>query len=281
MPEEPIFNTAPGEKTEDDRSKLAIFFGVLGRKFWKLITTNVMFMIFNIPAFIIGFILSVYMIGMFVPGVADGTRNDLLTTMFIDGFPTVLLFMVIPVLTTGPSQAGFTYLLRCYSYELPVFNWMDFKDKVKENLKQGIIVSLINLFILAFLLLDIFLYSRITLNAGPILPIANGLLIVVFILFLMLSMYLYPMMVTYSLKIKDLYKNAILFAFARFIPNLAVLVICFLLIIGPILLVQLTANILVLTFVYTFYLVLGFSLPGLIINFFVNPTIDKYLKKES
>ena len=281
MSEEPIFNAAPGEKIEDSRSRLSIFFGVIGRKFWKLISINLMFIVFNLPAIIIGFILSVFLMGLFSPAESNGTSADLLTQLMIGTIPTVMFFMVVPTLTTGPAQAGLSYLMRCYTYEMPTFNWSDFKDKMKENMKQGIIVSLINLLILVFLLIDFYLYSRITLTAGLALAVANGLLIIVFIIFLMMSLYLYPMMVTYTLRIRDIYKNAFLFAFARFIPNLAVLIICLLLIIGPTFLVQVTANGLVLLLVYVFYLTFGFSLPGLLINFFINPTIDKYLKKES
>jgi uncharacterized membrane protein YesL len=280
MPEEPIFSVAPGEKVEDDRSRLGIFFGVLGRKFWKLITTNAMFMLFNIPALIIGFILSIFMLSLFYPETAESSREELLTLLFADGFPTVFLFMAIPALTTGPAQAGLTYILRCYSYEQPVFQWMDFKDKMKENFKQGTIVSLINLFLLAFLIYDFYLYSNLAQFSGPLLPIANGLLIIVFIIFFMVSMYLYPMMVTYSLKTKDLYKNAMLFAVARFLPNLGILLICLVLILGPIVLVRLTSSVLVLTLVYAFYVTFGFTLPGLIINSYINPTIDKYLKQK-
>lgn len=280
MSEEQIFSTAPGEKYEDDRSRLAIFFGVLGRKFWRLMGVNLMYLLFNIPAIIIGLFLSIYMMELYLPSLVQDSQNDLLTMLFVSTFPLVMFLMAVPVLSVGPAQSGLTYLLRCYAYEQPTFTWSDFKDKMKENWKQGLLVSVINLAVLLFMIIDIYLYPRLGNTGGFIMPIFNALLIMVFILFLMMNMYIYPMMVTYQLKIKHLYKNAFLFAFARLIPNLLILILCAILIIGPILIVSFTASVLALTISYVFYIIFGFTLPGLIINSFVNPTIDKYLKKD-
>ncbi len=277
--EEKIFEVAPGEKYVDDRSRLTVFFQVLGRKFWKLISVNFMFVLFNLPAIIISFILGIYMMELFFPKLVEAAgQTDLITILFVFALPLVMFLMAVPIITVGPAQTGLTYLLRCFSYELPTFLWSDFKDKMKQNMKQGIIVSLINLFGIVFLLFDLYLYSQLNVSSNVIFPIANGLLIVVLIIFLMMNLYIYPMMVTYDLKIKNLYKNAFLFAFAKFLPNLAILAICLILIVGPSLLIQLTGNVLVLAIMYVFYLILGFTLPGLIINFFINPVIDKYLQ---
>lgn len=281
MSDEKIFDVAPGEKYVDDRSRLTVFFQVLGRKFWKLISINLMYGLFNLPALIISLILGIYLTDMFLPSVMDpASQVDPITALFALTFPLVMFLMVIPVISVGPAQAGLTYLLRCFSYEMPTFNWSDFKDKMKETLKQGLAVTFINLFAIIFLILDFYLYSQINDNANFLFSIANGLLIVVFLIFLMMNMYIYPMMVTYSLKLKNIYKNAFLFAFAKFLPNLGILLICALLIIVPILLVQLTGSVITLTILYTFYVILGFALPGLIVNFYINPVIDKYLQPQ-
>lgn len=278
MAEEKIFDIAPGEKYEDNRSRFTIFFQVLGRKFWKLININLMFILFNFPSILVSLALSTFMVNFFMPAMERiGAEGGALTVLFVVTFPVMMFLMAVPAVSFGPSQAGMTYLLRCFSYESPTFIWSDFKDKIKENLKQGIIVGLINLLMTVFILFDLYLYSRFNSSSSFLFPIANGLLLVVFLIFLMMNLYIYPMMVTYELKLKDLYKNALLFAFARFLPNLGILVLCFILILAPVILIQFTASVMVLTILYAFYILLGFSLPGYIINFFVNPVIDKYL----
>ena len=160
-----------------------------------------MFLVFNIPAIIISYFLSVYLVALFIPEAANIPITEFSMLVFDSGFPTAMFFMAIPIITVGPAQAGLTYLLRCYSYERPTFNWSDFKDKMKENMKQGIIVSLINLFILVFLVFDLYLYPKVS-DGGALFSIANGLIIMVFVLFVMASLYIYPMMVTYELRIR-------------------------------------------------------------------------------
>lgn len=276
--EEKIFDVGPGEVYEDDRSRMTIFFQVLGRKFWKLITVNLMFLLFNLPAIIISLVFSAFMLNAFLPTSITATSNELMTNLFVLGIPLGVFLMVIPIITVGPAQAGMTYLLRCYSYEMPTFTWSDFKDKMRDNIKQGLLVSIINLFAIFFLIYDLYLYSQLNLGSSILFSIANGLLIVVFLLFLMMSLYLYPMMVTYRLKTKHLYKNAFLFAFAKFLPNLGVLLINFALVLGPVVIGILTGSPIAIAIAYVFYFALGFALPGYIVNFFINPVIDKYLQ---
>jgi len=197
--DEKIFDVAPDEKYVDNRSRFTIFFQVFGRKFWKLISMNLLFIVFNIPSIIISYFLSAFVTDMFMPFIAN--QEDMAIIMMIYGFPFMIFLMVIPAVTVGPAQAGMTYLLRCFSYEQPTFYWSDFIEKMKENLKQGIAVCLINLAITAVMFVDFYLYDQLTAGgANFMFQLANGLLIIAFILFLMMNMYIYPMMVTYELK---------------------------------------------------------------------------------
>jgi uncharacterized membrane protein YesL len=274
--QERVFDVSPGEKYIDDRSRIRIFFQVLGRKFWKLISVNLIYLIFNIPAIIASVFIAAYILLQYMPAADAAAQGDPITLLMVGTFPIMMFMMAVPAISVGPAAAGLTYLLRCFSYEMPTFDWSDFKDKMKENLKQGLAVGLINLLLTVFLLLDFYLYSQIK-TASSFIPIANGFLIIVFLLFLMMNLYLYPMMVTYNLNLKNLYRNALIFAFAKFLPNLAALIICFLLTAAPILIVNYTGSVLALTVIYLYYILLGFTLPGLVTNFMVNPIIDKYM----
>jgi len=84
----------------------------------------------------------------------------------------------------------------------------------------------------------------------------------------MMSMYIYPMMVTFDLSIRQLYKNAFLFAIMKFFPNLLILVVIF-----------------ALLFFSFYYPVIGYilfifitmGLTSFITNFYVYSKIDKYM----
>ncbi|NLL68538.1 MAG: DUF624 domain-containing protein [Clostridiaceae bacterium] len=275
MSEDRIFRTAPEEKYYDNKSRASIFFRVLIQKFWKLIEFNLIYLVISIPAIIVSCFIGIYITNSLLPAV----EADFFAFLFVYGFPPMVLLMAIPVIAFGPAQAGMAYILRCFSYERPTFYWSDFKDKMKENFKQSLVVSLINLAAFIFLLFDFYLYGQISQNTDNLLfYVANIFLFMILILFIMMAMYIYPMMVSYELKTKYLYKNAFLFSIGRFLPNLVVLFICFLLILAPVLIVVYVGNAMVLAIIYLYYMVLGFSLPGLVSSFFINPVIDKYLK---
>ena len=89
--------------------------------------------------------------------------------------------------------------------------------------------------------------------------------------FMMMSMYIYPMMVTFNLSIKQLYKNALLFAIMKFIPNLLILIVCFLVVIVPFYFAPFVG--------YILLIIITFGLVSYITNFYVYTKIDKYMIK--
>ena len=86
------------------------------------------------------------------------------------------------------------------------------------------IVALINTVVTVLVLFDIYFYISYR-TENLIITAASVLIIVAFLVFMMMSMYIYPMMVTFNLSIKQLYKNSFLFAIMKFIPNLLILIV--------------------------------------------------------
>ena len=56
---------------------------------------------------------------------------------------TTLMLLVPAIAITGPCTAGVAYVTRNWARDEHAFIWSDFKDAVKENWKQSIVVSLI------------------------------------------------------------------------------------------------------------------------------------------
>jgi len=266
------------EEYEEDRSRIRVFFDVLLGKFWKLISLNMLTGLFNLPALLFMLFFAVYYMQLLQPNlITEAAGENALAYLLVGYFPLGLIFLSIPIVAFGPAQAGMHYILRNYSYEIPVFLWGDFKEKLKENFKQGLAVTFINLFVFILAMLDIYMYPRLVAQAGAILLVANYLLIVAFVVFLMMSMYIFPMMVRYDLTLKNLYRNAFLLAIGRFLPNLIVLAICVALAYGPFLLVAMLNNSIGYFIVYVYQGILGLTLPGLIVSFILNPAMDKVM----
>lgn len=255
--------TKPGPGVPKDappKARIIVFFEILGRKFWKLVSINLMFFLFNLPATL----LMMFITGYFIPQmISDDPLMDLMVR-FIFGAG----FLCIPVITVGPAQAGFTYILRNYAREEHAFPWWDFKDAAKSNFKQSLIVSVINILATALVGLDLNLYFRMNTGNNFLLSMASGFMILAFVIFLMMNMYIYPMMITFNLSIKQLYKNAFIFSVMRFFPNLGMLILCF--------------GLIILSFLNTIigfilFPLLTMSLIGLITNFYVYPVLKKYI----
>ncbi len=134
----------------------------------------------------------------------------------------VFLLCCIPIITIGPAIAGMTHIFREVSQERPIFIWTDFRKAMKQHFKQGFFVSLINVILWFMLVLDgLILYSRPSIFTMIIL----GLLGIIAIVFLMMQIYIYPLMITKKYTVLEIYKNAFLLALSQIYQTLGILVI--------------------------------------------------------
>lgn len=252
--------SGPGvPRNEPPKPKILVFLGILRRKLWKLVQLNLLYFLFNIPAILVSFFLATY---FFVSDPVLGQTQDTSLRILI-----CALLVCFPLITAGPVQAGFTFVLIKFAGQEHAFIWADFKESAAKNLRQGMIVCGINLAVTILIGFDIGLYTH-ALNLG-IFTLALGIIFTIFIiLFLMMQFYIYPMAVTYKLSIKNLFKNAFLLSMARFIPNLMMLILCFLII---------YASFLYLYIGLVLFILITPSLIGLILNFYTIPTLEKFV----
>ncbi len=266
--------TKPGKGVEKDapsKARFLIFLEIFFRKFWNLIKINFMFFLFNIPAFIIGFFIS-YLI---MPQGLIPLENQLVTAEYAAigevyfRFIIGLIFCVIPIVTVGPFQCGFTYILRNYAKEEHAFIWGDFKEHAKNNRKQALAVSIIDLILLCIILFALSFYYT---QDSSVASFIFGIVCVGLVIFFMMHIFIYPMLVTFHVTLKQLYTNCFKFALFKFLPNTVILIICGLVtllpfiipvygyVIGSILLILITL-----------------SFTGLLTNFYAYPLLKKYM----
>ncbi|MCX7710212.1 MAG: DUF624 domain-containing protein [Clostridia bacterium] len=249
-------------KDGPQKPRIVVFFEIYTRKFWNLVKLNLMFVLFNLPAILVAAILAIASQLFFKNKVSEDLLLD-----FVFRFVFAAVALCIPVLTVGPAQAGFTYILRNYAREEHAFIWGDFKEHALKNFKEGIIISLIDLAVTLVIVFDIYIYRSLD-KSSLLITAASVLLMISFVIYFMMHLYIYPMLVSFKLTIKQLYKNALIFSLIYFLPNLGILVLC-----------------LVLTFASFIMPILGFMLfplitmstIGLITNFYVYPRLKKHM----
>lgn len=249
----------PGKGVQKDgpqKSRVTVFFEIFTRKFWQLLKLNLLFFVFNIPAML----AAIYI----VPILIEDSGN---ANVFGYRLLTGAILMCIPVITVGPAQAGFTYVLRNYGREEHAWIWSDFKEHALKNFKQSMIISVIDAVIILIVSIDIHLYGSLGLSS-QITNVINSLFVLSFVIFMIMHMYIYPLLVTFELSIKQVYKNAFIFSIIKIIPNLGILLVSMAAIYAS----------MYYTYVGTLLLpLITFSSIGLITNFYVYPQLKKYL----
>ncbi|MDP4179909.1 MAG: DUF624 domain-containing protein [Bacillota bacterium] len=254
----------PGPGVEKDAQPKPVFFvflSVYTRKFYKLLQLNLIHFVFNLPAIILAFIISENIFHTISP------KNE----FPIFAWMSMACFLVaVNIISVGPFQSGFSYILRNFSREEHAFVWSDYIKIAKKNLKQSLLMCLINILIFCVLSSSITWYISSD-QKSVFLTIAVGLQALLLLIFYMMQLYTYQLLVTFDLKLRHIYKNALLFSLARFFPNLLILLLCFAFI------VIIMFNIIIaLILLPTF----AFSVVGLITNFYANRVIKKYMLKD-
>jgi uncharacterized membrane protein YesL len=259
----------PGPGVDKDAPKkpsFFVFFEVLKRKFWHLIKINLMYVLFCIPSLVIAY----FMASVYVQKLTEYFLNNenLTNGGFVDFNIKLILsvvMMMLTVITIGPIQAGFTYILRNYSREEHSFIWWDFKENFVKNFKQGMAITGIDIVVIYVLGIALNFYS----SSSSIISIAAGAFVMISIaIFSIMHFYIYPMLVTVNLSVKNIYKNAFIFSIIKLFPNVLMLVL------NLAIAVAAFFNILIGAILYVIILP---SFVGLMNNFYVNPIIKKYV----
>ncbi len=131
----------------------------------------------------------------------------------------IYILFCIPIVTIGPATAGMVKVLRNWSRREHAFVWGDFWETFKLNFKTAVIVGLLSTVIWAILVFDFFFFWA---NAPVIYTCIVGITALVW---LFMNYYLYTMLVTFRLNLRQLFKNAFIFAWAGIIRNIGITLI--------------------------------------------------------
>lgn len=185
-------NAGPGvPKNPEDKTVVAKFFEIYFRRFWKLMTLNVLYFIFFIP---------------FLAGMSIAFSENIQTNLKILGLIAIGLIIV---LTFGPATAGFVKVVRNYSQERNAFIWSDFAKAFKQNYVQSLIMGIVDLVFAAGFVIAIVSYndwaSKNTIMYIPFIITLSCMLV-----FVMMHFYIYLLIVSTNLSLKNILKNSFL-----------------------------------------------------------------------
>ena len=125
-----------------------------------------------------------------------------------------LLWLIPCFAITGPFTAGVSYVTRNWARDEHAFIWSDFKDAVKANWKQSLVVSVITSILPAAIYVGWRYYGQMAGNS-VIMIVPQVLVVLVGIIWAISVTYMHPLIVTYELKQMDVFRNALLLGVAR------------------------------------------------------------------
>lgn len=184
-----------------------------------------------------------------------------------------LIMLVASIFVTFPATLGFTFVLRNIQRREHAWIWHDFIKHIKANYKKGVLNGIVTLCGYYIMINAHTMYcSQLVFGSGYINTFLATVMIGIILLFTWAQFYVNTMIVTFDLRLRDIYKNSVLFAISRVPMNLVISIICILLAFG---LYVLWLIIPPLALLIVFLIAL--SLFGFITVFSIYPTIDKYM----
>ncbi len=122
-----------------------------------------------------------------------------------------LLYIVfcIPIVTIGPATAGLIKVARNYSQERSCFMFHDFWKAFKSNFKQSFVVGIVDMLLIYWAYVMVYFYYNFSLeyDIGKVfLVVAISLMLIIFLM----HFYIYLLIVSTNLKMKQILKNAFL-----------------------------------------------------------------------
>ena len=283
-----------GDYNKDDlpTNRWQLFWEMLRVRFSGLMRLNLMYMLIWLPAIIvIGRFLAMtisalntmtdFQIQLDAGEMAEAAFNEQLG-LYLGAvkslFFQTLLLLIPCIAITGPFTAGISFVTRNWARDEHAFIWSDFIDAVKANWKQSLITSVITGLMPTIVYVCNMYYGGMA-SGNLFFMIPQVLCILMGIIWSMMLIYIYPLIITYELKYKDVLRNAVLLAIARLplsvgirlatiVPAAIAALMCYLL-------TQYTFIILLVLGAY--YILLGFGLSRFIIVSYTNGVFDKYI----
>lgn len=121
------------------------------------------------------------------------------------------LLMAIPMLflfvTFGWQNCGTTYISRSLIKGDPVFIWSDYFYAIKKNLKQGMLIGMLDFAVIFALVVDYIYFSAETGIFGN--DLMFFLILAIAVLYMLMRFYIYLIIVTFSMKTKSILKNSL------------------------------------------------------------------------
>ena len=188
----------------------------------------------------------------------------------------MLLILIPCIAVTGPFTAGMSYVTRNWARDEHAFIWSDFKDALKANWKQSLVLSVITGLLPLVVYVGWQFYGELALKQ-PFMTIPQILTLMIAVIWAICITYLHPLAVTYELKMKELLRNGLLLGIARLPMSIGIrLLHCVPILLGA-LLAYFWNPIYAVMIIAGYYILIGFSLSRFVTASYTNAVFDRFI----
>ncbi len=286
----------PGvDPDEPEKGPIGEFFSIYFSKFWRICGIGMLTFIASLLTIALLYYIGFYLLHMVLPVLsyerilavlqkvnlpyAQGITVETMSSYFY--FATHLIFVMtlfsLGFFALGPIHVGFTYIYRNFAIHDPVFLWSDIKDSLVANWKKSLIHSIISALALCLGIYAYYFYNA-NLPENIMLYVLRAFLLMYIFTIIVMQFYVYQMIVTFDLKLRHIYKNALILTLIKVPSNFFILLI--LLIINfviPFLAIWGIPSQAVAVIIFALQFSIGVGLSNFLINFFASRGIKKYL----
>lgn len=189
--------------------------------------------------------------------------------------PTLLL--LVPCITiTGPFTSGVCYVTRNWARDEHAFIWSDFKDAVKENWKQSLVISFVTSLVPLMLYVCWNFYGAMA-NDNAFMVVPQVLTMMIGLMWCLGVTYFHPLIVSYKLRMRDVMRNGLLLAVARLPMSIGLRLLHALPMIIGVVLMLFVSPMYCMLGLFAYYLLIGFSLSRFVTASYTNAVFDKYI----
>ena len=189
--------------------------------------------------------------------------------------PTLLL--LVPCITiTGPFTSGVCYVTRNWARDEHAFIWSDFKDAVKENWKQSLVISFVTSLVPLMLYVCWNFYGAMA-NSNAFMVVPQVLTMMIGLMWCLGVTYFHPLIVSYKLRMRDVMRNGLLLAVARLPMSIGLRLLHALPMIIGVVLMLFVSPMYCMLGLFAYYLLIGFSLSHFVTASYTNAVFDKYI----
>ena len=198
-------------------NRVQLFFSMFRIRFSALIGMNLLYLLFALPAILwtIFNLMAINGAGAVYSDAGELISQAAISTEELLGYVNVYLLGMIPCLMIlAFGTTGVTYVLRNWARDQHSFVMSDFKDAIKNNWKQTLLIGLINGLSLSVTFVCYRYYGMMA-QESVFWIIPRTLVVCICALWWMVNMLIFPMMVTYNMKFGTLVRNSFIMGLAR------------------------------------------------------------------